>query len=216
MRYLRIKNWSEFQHYKDRNPPWIKLHRTLLDDYEFACLQDASKLHLMLIWLFASQCDGRVPDDPPFLMKKLGLSTKPDIKYLISHGFLLYDGDASNMLALDASNLRLETETETETESTLSGKPDVHPLNGKKAQAVEVLDFLNSETGKAYRPVEANLQVIAARLREGYTVADMRKVIVRKCSQWRGDEKMEMYLRPATLFNKTKLAQYSGELVVPT
>jgi hypothetical protein len=58
MNYLRVKNWTEFQHYKDRNPPWIKLHRTLLDDYEFSRLQDASKAHLMLIWLFASQKDG--------------------------------------------------------------------------------------------------------------------------------------------------------------
>jgi hypothetical protein len=38
--WLTIKNWSEFQHYKDRNPPWIKLHRALLDDYAFAALPD--------------------------------------------------------------------------------------------------------------------------------------------------------------------------------
>jgi hypothetical protein len=59
--YLRVKNWAEFQHYKDRNPPWIKLHRALLDDYEFARLPDASKAHLVLIWLLASQSDGRIP-----------------------------------------------------------------------------------------------------------------------------------------------------------
>ena len=33
-----VKNWDEFQHYKDRNPPWIKLHNHLLDDYEFEML----------------------------------------------------------------------------------------------------------------------------------------------------------------------------------
>jgi hypothetical protein len=82
MNYLRVKNWTEFQHYKDRNPPWIKLHRTLLDDYEFSRLQDASKAHLMLIWLFASQKDGLVPDDPEFLKMKLGLETSPDLKSL--------------------------------------------------------------------------------------------------------------------------------------
>ena len=98
----------------------------------------------------------------------------------------------------------------------MSGGPDVSPLNGKKAQAIEVLDFLNAQTGKAYRPVEANLDAIVARLKEGYSVADIRKVIVRKCDQWKGDDKMEIYLRPATLFNKTKMAQYSGELVMPT
>ena len=30
------KNWSDFQHYKERNPPWIRLHRSLLDNFEWA------------------------------------------------------------------------------------------------------------------------------------------------------------------------------------
>ena len=35
---LTVRNWSDFQHYKDRSPPWIRLHRDLLDNYEFnAC-----------------------------------------------------------------------------------------------------------------------------------------------------------------------------------
>lgn len=99
MGYLKVKNWTEFQHYKDRNPPWIKLHRTLLDDYEFARLQDASKAHLMLIWLFASQKDGLVPDDPAFLKKKLGLEKEPNLKLLISHGLLIQEQNASNTLS---------------------------------------------------------------------------------------------------------------------
>lgn len=99
MRYLAVKNWSEFQHYKDRNPPWIKLHRTLLDDYEFARLQDASKAHLMLIWLFASQKNGVVPDDPSFLKMKLGLELEPDLKSFVDHGLLIPEQDASKSLA---------------------------------------------------------------------------------------------------------------------
>jgi hypothetical protein len=99
MNYLRVKNWTEFQHYKDRNPPWIKLHRTLLDDYEFSCLQDASKAHLMLIWLFASQKDGLVPDDSEFLKMKLGLETSPDLKLFIDHGLLIPEQVASTTLA---------------------------------------------------------------------------------------------------------------------
>lgn len=118
MRYLRVKNWSEFQHYKDRNPPWIKLHRTLLDDYEFSRLQDASKAHLMLIWLFASQKDGLIPDDPAFLKKKLGLEKEPNLKLLISHGLLIPEQDASTGCLQDASKVRLETETYKATEKT--------------------------------------------------------------------------------------------------
>jgi len=33
-----------------------------------------------------------------------------------------------------------------------------------------------------------------------------------KCREWGADEKMEEYLRPATLFNATKFAQYRGKL----
>jgi hypothetical protein len=32
---LTPKNWKSFQHYKDRAPAWIKLHKALLDDYNF-------------------------------------------------------------------------------------------------------------------------------------------------------------------------------------
>ena len=40
MEYLRIRNWENFQQYKDRDPKWIKLHRTLLEDYDFCKLSD--------------------------------------------------------------------------------------------------------------------------------------------------------------------------------
>ena len=29
---IRPRNWHEFQHYHDRKPVWIKLHRSLLSD----------------------------------------------------------------------------------------------------------------------------------------------------------------------------------------
>lgn len=118
MRYLRVKNWEEFQHYKDRNPPWIKLHRSLLDDYEFASLQDASKAHLMLLWLFASQNGGKIPEDAKFLQRKLGLEKPPDLKSFVDQGLLIPEQDASTALAeceqgaSDALSLARSRETE--------------------------------------------------------------------------------------------------------
>jgi hypothetical protein len=41
MTRLRVKNWAEFQHYRSRRPPWIKLHRGLLDDYAWHRLPEA-------------------------------------------------------------------------------------------------------------------------------------------------------------------------------
>ena len=88
-------------------------------------------------------------------------------------------------------------------ESTaLSGKPDPRPI----------LEFLNEKTGKHYQPVDANLRLIAARLKEGATETQLRQVIAKKCREWGPDEKMADYLRPKTLFNATNFANYVGEL----
>jgi hypothetical protein len=95
---LAIKNWDTFQHYGKRNPPWIKLHRAILDDYAFCALSDVSKAHLMLLWLYASQNNGTVPHDVPFLERKLSIASL-DIDVLITHGFLLQPGAASVKLA---------------------------------------------------------------------------------------------------------------------
>jgi uncharacterized phage protein (TIGR02220 family) len=84
-----------------------------------------------------------------------------------------------------------------------------------KSQAIEILQFLNDKAGRAYRPVDANLKLIISRLKSGATVMECRQVIAKKTREWKGDEKMSEYLRPATLFNATKFEQYMGELVLP-
>jgi hypothetical protein len=102
LQYLLVKNWEAFQHYHDRAPPWIKLHRTLLDDFEFSELPDDSKAHLMLIWVLAAGSGGRVPASPKFLQSKIGAKRSPDVKLLVEKGFLIVEQSASTML--DASN----------------------------------------------------------------------------------------------------------------
>jgi hypothetical protein len=59
---LRIKNWSRFQHFKDRKPPWVKLYRDLLDDIEWANLDPAAAKLLVMLWLIAAEDDGNLPD----------------------------------------------------------------------------------------------------------------------------------------------------------
>jgi uncharacterized phage protein (TIGR02220 family) len=81
-----------------------------------------------------------------------------------------------------------------------------------RSQAVELLAFLNEKARRNYQPVPANVDLIVARLRDGASVEDCRAVIAKKCREWLGDAEMNEYLRPATLFNRTKFAQYQGEL----
>lgn len=111
--FLFVKNWTKFQHYRDRDPPWIKLHKSLLDDYEFCRLQDASKLHLIMLWLYAARNNGRMPNDPEFLRNKLSLSKPPDLKLLIEKGFLIVEQDASVMLSPRLQDAMPEGEGET-------------------------------------------------------------------------------------------------------
>jgi uncharacterized phage protein (TIGR02220 family) len=84
-----------------------------------------------------------------------------------------------------------------------------------KAQATEILNFLNEKTGRTYRPVDANLKLILARLESGASTGECYQVIAKKTREWQRDPKMANYLRPATLFNATKFEQYVGELVLP-
>jgi len=96
--FLTVKNWDQFQHYSKRNPPWIKLHRALLDDYAFCALPDVAKGHLMLLWLFASQHDGKIPVDPKFLEKKLSCENI-NLDLLVERGFLVCQHGASEVQA---------------------------------------------------------------------------------------------------------------------
>jgi uncharacterized phage protein (TIGR02220 family) len=96
-----------------------------------------------------------------------------------------------------------------------------HPRNGKESKggktlsatpdAVTILDYLNEKIGRHYKPVKANLSLIAARLRES-SIDECRAVIDAKVAAWQNDDKMREYLRPATLFNPMKFANYVGEL----
>lgn len=85
-------------------------------------------------------------------------------------------------------------------------------LVGLRPTALALLTFLNEKAHKAYQPVPANVDLIIARLKEGATEQQCRFVIARKCREWMGTEQA-IYLRPATLFNKTKFAQYVGACV---
>lgn len=84
----RIKNWTQFQHYKDRSPEWIKLHFAILASEDWAMLADASKLLAVVCMLVASRHGGMVPNKPAYLKRIAYLDEVPDLAPLISCGFL--------------------------------------------------------------------------------------------------------------------------------
>ena len=112
MEWLTVKNWSEYQHYKDRCPPWIKLHTKILNDRDFASLSCASRGLLVQLWILASENDGKVPNDLSEIRFRLRDKSiqSDDVNLLISKRFLK---NCKHPLAED-SICSPETETETE------------------------------------------------------------------------------------------------------
>lgn len=118
MRYT-VRNWGRFQHYSGRRPPWIKLYRELLDNYEFMGLSLASKAIAPLLWLLASESDdGSFDGEIERLAFRLRIDSKTlsgSINELIDKGFI--DG-ASVVLAGCQQVATPETERETEKRET--------------------------------------------------------------------------------------------------
>lgn len=65
----------------------------------------------------------------------------------------------------------------------------------------EVVDHLNQRAGTHYKATTASTRkLIKARLKEGFTVDEIKLVIDKKCADWLNDRNMIQYLRPETLF----------------
>src|SRR5262245_47783952 len=116
----RIKHWRKFQHYKHRNPPWIKLHRELLNDREWFDLDDSARSLLVNLWLLAAENNGELPSaaDLAFRLRKMEKEIKSTLSKL-SHWI---EDDASNMLATCTKSILQSTESETETETKKPAK----------------------------------------------------------------------------------------------
>lgn len=65
----------------------------------------------------------------------------------------------------------------------------------------EVVNHLNHRLGAKYKPTtQATRKLIKARIKEGFTVEDMKLVIDKKAAEWVGNPKMAQFLRPDILF----------------
>lgn len=114
---ISITNFSRFQHYAHRRPPWIKIHRELLENRQwFETSPDASKL-LVECWLIASEEEPGVIEkdlgDLAFRLRRDEASMKASLEELVAQGFI---ETASTVLAPRQQDATPETETETEAE----------------------------------------------------------------------------------------------------
>jgi uncharacterized phage protein (TIGR02220 family) len=204
---MKIKDWDQFQHFKDRNPIWIKLYRTLLDDIEWHKLSGDEAKALVMLWLLASEKNGELPEAKEVAFRLRITETKvKQILTKLSHyviqsdDSLISDGDQS-----DALEKRRERDRE-----------EKRKKRERLVIAKNALEYLNSKAGKNFKDTETNLSFILERMKEGYELTDFQKAVDNQVTEWKGDEKMNKFLRPSTLFQKSKFDGYVNNNVKPT
>ncbi len=87
-KFFRIRELNKFQHYKNRNPPWVKLHGEQLDDYDFTQLPDSVKFHALALIYLASKTGNKIPNDPAWVAGRIGANDPINFGALLSIKFL--------------------------------------------------------------------------------------------------------------------------------
>nr|DAL88333.1 MAG TPA: hypothetical protein [Caudoviricetes sp.] len=114
-------------------------------------------------------------------------------------------------IAARQNDTQAPTNTQTHTESTtehnttepqpLLDEPQAPAQPKKPDPTEEVVNHLNHRLGTQYKPTtQATRKLIKARIKEGFTVEDMKLVIDKKATEWVGNPKMARFLRPDILF----------------
>jgi len=105
--------------------------------------------------------------------------------------------------------------TENTTENTTDIKNTICPVATQPDpevlitdNAILVLTHLNQVSGSRYQKSKTSLENIRGRLREGYSVDDLKLVIDLKHEHWNGNDDQYQYMRPETLFGPKKFESY--------
>lgn len=106
------------------------------------------------------------------------------------------------------------TTSEQRVNTKVEGKKEKKDKNDKtiySLAAEEIVAYLNEMCGTNYKPTsKKTMDLIQARMNEGFTVEDFKTVIYKKGKQWINDPKMCKFLRPETLFSN-KFEGYLNE-----
>lgn len=152
--FIRVVNWDKMQHYKDRSPPWIKLHRDLLTSETWVSSSNDDRVLAIAIMMLAADTDNRIPASPRYIQRRAYLDNAPDLSGLLALNFIEIieeKDDASTPLA----DARPEGETEGEGEQnsvTNVTAPEAPPVDPEKVMFDSGVSFL---AGSGIPPAKA-------------------------------------------------------------
>ena len=175
---IKIKNWSSYQSYKDRKPPWIRFHKTMLDNYDYHIMSASARALLPMLWLLASEDKDPVSGCIRDSYERITFRLRMDLKTFKSAiceiekaGFVFVFDDVQHIENIECnetvtkpyidSNETVTPETETETETERGGEPLID-------DAVYFYNHMAEKTGlpKAMKITKARKSKIVARLKD--------------------------------------------------
>ena len=194
----QIPEWSSFQSYKDRCPPWIRLHRRLLDNFKYQKMSAEARALLPMLWLLAAEDENPVTgslrirnEEIAFRLRRPEKDIAAAISEIIRNGFLVdLNPEESTSYESVTESLRnchseteAETKTKTEKEKNIKKRkvekpPDVSDQvwsdflthrQAKRAPVTQtVLKTIRAEADKAGWPVEQALAEMTNRGWQGF------------------------------------------------
>lgn len=125
-RVIAVCGWERFQHYKDRDPPWVKLYRDLLTSESWVLGTDLSRLVQVASTLLAARYSNAIPYEFRLIRKVASLDCTESefdaaIAHLEAHKFLQVHEvapSASTTLAPRQQSATSETEKRQSREET--------------------------------------------------------------------------------------------------
>ena len=140
------------------------------------------------------------------IQSRLAENTRQTCKKCKADSQKIQDIKIDNNIFNNINNNNIDYKKENKKEKDRSFQENQIEKLVPKGAYEEILNYLNEKTKRNFRNIETNRKHIRARFNESksspYTVEDFKKVIDNKCAEWLGDEKMQKYLRPETLFGR--------------
>ena len=156
---MKPKNWESFQHYKDRSPPWIKLHKALLDDRSFQRLPDASRALAPCLWLLASESKDGVFDgsteELSFRVRQSEAWVEAAVTPLILNGFFILEQVDSKTIAdcLQVAVPETEAEAEAEREAESADKSAAPGKAVRVSRQITLQSYLTECKAVSVKPI---------------------------------------------------------------
>ena len=189
MKYVHIKSLESYHPgYRDRKLQWCKAYFTMLNaDPDIEMLCEIDKWRFLAFIMLELQMQKPVPLNEAWLTRKgFNLKKRPMLLTLqMLHNFV-------ELGTIDVKTCVLE-KSRVDKSSECNNQPNLPIINA-------VIEDLNKQCSTSYKPTsQKTSKHISARISEGFTIEDFKKVHRTKSSEWKGTD-MEKFLRPETLY----------------